>query len=62
VEREAGAITLLLDFEIIEEPADIGKKEVADLRLLVERGLNLRKGGFSGPNACRQRKARPESA
>ena len=49
MEREGGAVALLVDFEIVEEPTDIGEEEVADLRLLVERGLNLRKGVFQVP-------------
>jgi hypothetical protein len=42
VEREGGAISLVPDFEIVEEPADVGEEEVADLGLLVERGLDFR--------------------
>jgi hypothetical protein len=32
VEREGGTISLLPGFEIVEEPTDVGKKEIADLR------------------------------
>jgi len=41
VEREGGAISLLPGFEIVEEPTDAGKKEIADLRFLVERRFGL---------------------
>ena len=61
VEREGRAIALLPDFEIAEEPPDVGEEEIADLGFLVERGLDLRKRVLSGPSACRQRKARPGS-
>ena len=44
MEREGGAVALLPGFEIVEEPADIGEEEVADLGLLVERRLDFAKG------------------
>ena len=49
MEREGGAVALLVDFEVVEESTDVGEEEVADLGLLVERRLNLRKGVFQVP-------------
>jgi hypothetical protein len=49
VEREAGAVALLPGFQIVEEPADVREEEVADLGLLVERRLDLRKRVFQVP-------------
>ena len=46
MEREGGAVALLPDFEIVEEPTDVGEEEIADLGLLVERGLDFRKRVF----------------
>jgi hypothetical protein len=43
VEREGRAISLLPGFEIVEEPTDVGEEEVADLGLVLERGLDFRK-------------------
>jgi hypothetical protein len=31
VEREAGAVALLPDFEIVEQAADVGERSLADL-------------------------------
>ena len=42
MEREGGAVAILPGFQISEEPTDIGKEEVANLRLLMERGLDFR--------------------
>src|SRR6476620_4041023 len=39
VESKGRAISLLADFEIVEEPTDVGKEEIADLGLLVKRGI-----------------------
>jgi len=44
-----GAVALPPGLKIVEEPTDLGEEQVADLRLLVERGLNLRKGVFQVP-------------
>ena len=33
MEREGGAVPLLLDCEIVEEPTDVGEEEIADLGL-----------------------------
>jgi hypothetical protein len=41
--------SLLSGFEIVEKPTDVGEEEVADLGLLVERGLDLGKGIFQVP-------------
>ena len=49
MEREGGAIALLPDFEIVEEPTDVGEEEVADLGLLLEWGLDFRKRIFEVP-------------
>jgi hypothetical protein len=49
VEREGGAVALPPDFEIVEQPADVGEEKVADLRLLVERRLDFRKRVFQVP-------------
>jgi len=46
MKREGGAISLLPDFEMIEEPADVREEKVADLGLLVKRRLDLRKRVF----------------
>ena len=46
VEREGRSVSLLLHFEVVEEPADIGEEEVVDLGLLVERGSIFAKGFF----------------
>ena len=46
MEREAGAVALLPDFEIVEQPADVGEEEVADLGFALERGSILAKGFF----------------
>jgi len=37
------------DFEIVEEPTDVGEKEVADLGLVLERGLDFREGILEVP-------------
>jgi hypothetical protein len=44
VESESGAVALLPGFEVVEEPTDVGEEQVADLGLLVERGLDFREG------------------
>ena len=49
VEREGRAVALLPGFEIVEEPTDVGEEQVADLGLLVERRLDLRKRVFQVP-------------
>ena len=46
VECEGGAIALLANFEVVEQSADIGKKQVVDLGLLLEGRLNLGKRVF----------------
>ena len=47
VEREAGAVALLPDFEIVEEPANVGEEEgVADLGLLWSGGSIFANGFF----------------
>ena len=45
VECEGGAIALLTNFEVVEQPTDIGK-QVVDLGLLLEGRLDLAKGFF----------------
>ena len=49
VESEGRAISLLADFEIVKKSADFGEKKVADLGLVVERGLDFRKRVFQVP-------------
>jgi hypothetical protein len=49
VEREGGAISLLPDFEVIEESTNVGEEQVADLGLLLERRLNFREGILEVP-------------
>ena len=49
VEREGGAVALPPGLKIVEEPTDVGEEEVADLGLLVERELDLRKRVFQVP-------------
>ena len=49
MEREGRALALLPDFEIAQEPTDIGEEEVADLGLLLERRFDLGKGVFQIP-------------
>jgi hypothetical protein len=44
VKSEGGAVALVPDFKIVEEPTDIGEEEVADLGLIIERGSILAKG------------------
>jgi hypothetical protein len=44
VEREGGAVAMPPGFKIVEEPTDLGEEEVADLGLLVERGIDLANG------------------
>jgi hypothetical protein len=46
VESEGGAVALLPNFEIVEEPTNVGEEQVADLGLLVERGSILANGFF----------------
>jgi hypothetical protein len=40
---------LLPDFQVSEEPPNVRKQEVADLGLVLERGLDLGKGVFQIP-------------
>ena len=49
VECESGAIALLTNFEVVEQPTDIGKKQVVDLGLLLEGRLDLGKRVFQVP-------------
>jgi hypothetical protein len=49
VECEGGAIPLLANFEVVEQPTDIGKKQVVDLGLLLEGRLDLGKRVFQVP-------------
>jgi hypothetical protein len=49
VEREGGAVPLLLDCEIVEEPTDVGEEEVADLGFVLVRRLDLGKRVFQIP-------------
>jgi hypothetical protein len=44
VEREGQAISLLPNFEIIKEPADVGEEEVVDLGSLKSGGSIFEKG------------------
>jgi hypothetical protein len=37
-----------VEIEIVEEPTDVGKEEIADLGLLVKRGIDFPQTGFSG--------------
>jgi hypothetical protein len=42
VEREGAAIALARTaFKVGQEPADVGEQQIADLRFLVKRGLDL---------------------
>jgi hypothetical protein len=44
VEREGRTIALLLaGFKVVEKPPNVGEKKVADLGLLVNRRVDLRK-------------------
>ena len=45
MERKAGAVALLPDFEIVKEPTNLGEEEVADLELVVE-GRSIFAKGF----------------
>ena len=49
MERKGRAVTLLPGFEVIEEPTDVGEEQIADLRLLMERGLDLGERVFQVP-------------
>ena len=49
MEREGGAVALLPDLEIVEEPTNVGEEQVADLGFLVERRIDLRKRVFQIP-------------
>ena len=49
MESEGRAISLLPDFEIVEQSADVGEEEIADLGFFVERGLDFRKRVFQIP-------------
>jgi hypothetical protein len=60
VERERGAISLLPGFEIVEEPADVGEEEVADLGLILERRFDLGKGVFQVPMPVGKGKGGPD--
>ena len=60
MEREGGAVALLQGFEIVEEPTDVGKEEVADLELLVERRLDLGERVFQVPALVGKGKRRRE--
>ena len=46
VERENRAISLLPNFQIVEEPPDVGEEEVTDLSFSLERGYDLGNGFF----------------
>jgi hypothetical protein len=43
VERSGRGVAILAELEVIEEPPDVRKKEVADLRFFVERRIDLGK-------------------
>ena len=49
MECESGAIALLTNFEVVEQPTDIGKKQIVDLGLLLEGRLDLGKRVFQVP-------------
>ena len=49
MERDGGAIPLLANFEIVEQPTDISKKQIVDLGLLLEGRLDLGKRVFQVP-------------
>jgi hypothetical protein len=44
--RLIGPKSLLADFEIVEEPPNVGKEEIADLGLLVKRWIDFPKRVF----------------
>lgn len=56
MEREGGAVALLPRFKVAEEPADVGEQQIADLGLLLERGLDLRKRVLQVPVLVGKRK------
>ena len=60
MEREGGAVPLLLDCEIVEEPTDVGEEEVADLGFVLERRLDLGKRVFQIPVFIAKGKRRPD--
>jgi hypothetical protein len=43
MEREGGAIALLVPFKVADEPADVGQEQIADLGFLVDRWVDLGK-------------------
>jgi hypothetical protein len=60
MEGDGGALLAILPgFEIVEELADIGEEEVADLGLILERRLAFRKGVLQVPALAGKGKARP---
>jgi len=60
VECEGGAIALLTNFEVVEQPTDIGKKQVVDLGLLLEGRLDLGKWVFQVPVLVGKGKCGPD--
>jgi hypothetical protein len=60
VESEGRAVALLPDFEIVEEPTNVGEEQVADLGLLVERGFDLGERVFQVPVLVGKRKRGPD--
>jgi hypothetical protein len=59
MEREGRPVALLPDFEVVEQPTDVGEEEVADLGLLVERRLDLGKRILEVPVLVGKGKRRP---
>jgi len=59
MEREGRPVALLPDFEVVEQPTDVGEEEVADLGLLVERRLDLGKRILEVPMLVGKGKRRP---
>ena len=60
MESKGRAISLLADFEIVEEPTDVGKQEIADLGLLVKRGIDFPKRVFQVPMLVGKGKRSPD--
>ena len=46
VKRDGRAVALLAGFQIFKEPANVGKEQVANLGLILDRGIDVGKWFF----------------
>jgi hypothetical protein len=62
MERQRGTLAILLGSQVVQEPTDIGKQEIADLGLVLERRIDFCEGSLHIPVLVRKEKHRSDSS